>query len=191
MANESKFYPYARIVTGVAVAAVLLILVSNLRGFFVRPEDDPEWTPPPGSELVTQTAEAEQQVASGPGATLYAQHCATCHQPNGKGLANVYPPLAGSELLQGDPAQSIAIVLHGFQGKIQRNGKEYNGVMTPFGNLLSDEEIAQILTHERSSWGNSAEPVTPEMVAQVREMTKGRTQPMTEEDLRKLKPVSQ
>ncbi len=191
MANESKFYPYARIVAGVAIAAVLLILISNLQGFFVRPEDDPEWTPPPGSEQLAQAATGEQQVASGPGADLYAKHCATCHQPNGKGLPGVYPPLAGSELLQGEPARPIAIVLHGFTGKIQRNGKEYNGVMTPFGNLLSNEEIAQILSHERSSWGNSADAVTPEMVAQVREMTQGRTQPMTEEDLMKLEPVSQ
>lgn len=85
----------------------------------------------------------------------------------------------------------IAIVLYGFRGKIQRNGQEYDGVMTPFGNQLSDEEIAQILTYVRNSWGNSADSVTPEMVAQVREMTKGRTQPMTEEDLMKLEPVSQ
>ena len=63
--------------------------------------------------------------------------------------------------------------------------------MTPFGNQLSDEEIAQILTYVRNSWGNSADSVTPEMVAQVREMTKGRTQPMTEEDLMQLQPVSQ
>ncbi len=191
MASESKFYPYARIVTGVAIAAVLLILISNLQGFFVRPEDDPEWTPPPGSEQVVQEAGQKQQAAKGPGAELYARHCATCHQPNGKGLPKVYPPLAGSELLQGDPVHPIAIVLYGFRGKIQRNGQEYDGVMTPFGNQLSDEEIAQILTYVRNSWGNSADSVTPEMVAQVREMTKGRTQPMTEEDLMKLEPVSQ
>ncbi len=191
MANESKFYPYARIVTGVAIAAVLLILLSNLQGFFVRPEDDPEWTPPAGTEQVVQEVGQEQQAAKGPGAELYARHCAACHQSNGKGLPKVYPPLAGSELLQGDPVHSIAIVLYGFRGKIRRNGQEYDGVMTPFGNQLSDEEIAQILTYVRNSWGNSADSVTPEMVAQVREMTKGRTQPMTEEDLMQLQPVSQ
>ncbi len=189
MAKEAKFYPYARFIAGIAIASVLLILASNLQGFFVSPEDDPEWTPPAGVVQGTQGGE-QAQAAAGPGAKLYMQHCATCHQKHGKGLPGVYPPLAGSALLQGDPAKPIAIVLHGFQGKIEREGKVYDGVMTPFGNLLSDEEIAQILTHERASWGNAADAVTPEMVAKVREMTKSHTQPMTEADLENLGSVA-
>jgi mono/diheme cytochrome c family protein len=107
-------------------------------------------------------------------------HCATCHQPNGKGLDPAFPPLVGTPWVTGSEERLIKITLHGIWGKIDVNGKVYdpaNGVppMTPFGSILSDEEIAAVLTYVRNSWGNKAEPVLPATVKKVREATKDRS----------------
>lgn len=112
--------------------------------------------------------------------------CSACHQADGKGLAGVYPPLAGSDWVTGDPNIPIAIVLHGMQGPVTVNGQQYNSLMAPLGSL-SDEQIAAILTYERASWGNSASAVTAAQVAQVRAATSSRTQPWTAAEVRSAK----
>ena len=61
--------------------------------------------------------------------------CQTCHQENGEGLPNLYPPLAGSDLLTGDPSIPIAIILHGMQGEVEVKGQKYNNVMAPWASL--------------------------------------------------------
>jgi serine/threonine protein kinase len=109
--------------------------------------------------------------------------CGTCHQENGEGLPNLYPPLAGSEWLTGDPAIPIAIVLHGMQGEIMVRGARYNNGMAPWASLR-DEQIAAILTYARSSWGNRASAVSAAQVAEVRAATAGRTTHWTPEEVR-------
>ena len=116
------------------------------------------------------------------GADEYAI-CATCHQQNGEGLANAYPPLAGSEYVTGDPARLVAIILHGIQGPITVNGMQYNALMPAWASQLSNEQIAAIATYERRSWGNSASAITPQQVAAVRAATGGRTTPWTGAEL--------
>jgi mono/diheme cytochrome c family protein len=101
----------------------------------------------------------------------------------GTGIPGVYPSLAGSALATGDERLAIRIVLHGFQGPIERNGTKYNGVMQPWRNDLSDQQIADVLTYVRSSWGNTAAAVTPEAVKAEREATKTRTRAYTEAEL--------
>lgn len=100
--------------------------------------------------------------------------CLTCHQADGKGLAGVYPPLAGSEYVNGDPSIPIAIILHGLQREIQVAGQSYNAVMAPWAQL-SYAQIAVILSYERASWGNTGGAVTPEQVAKVRSATSSRS----------------
>jgi mono/diheme cytochrome c family protein len=112
--------------------------------------------------------------------------CQTCHQETGLGLPNLYPPIAGSEWLTGDPEIPIAIVLHGMQGEITVKGQKFNNVMAPWA-TLSDAQIAAILTYERSSWGNTASAVTPEQVAAVRAITASRTGPWTPEEVKAAK----
>lgn len=98
------------------------------------------------------------------GAKLYSQVCAACHQESGKGVVGAFPPLAGSTIVNAaDTEVLIKIVLQGY------NAHTEFGVMPPFGEQLTDAEVAAILTHERSSWGNSADKVTEEDVAKVRE----------------------
>lgn len=112
--------------------------------------------------------------------------CQTCHQENGEGLPNLYPPLAGSEWLTGDAEIPIAIVLHGMQGEITVKGQKFNNVMAPWASL-SDAQIAAILTYERSTWGNSAAAVTAEQVAAVRAATSTRTTPWTPDEVKAAK----
>ena len=81
-----------------------------------------------------------------------------------------------------DATKPIRIVLHGFQGAIERNGKTYNGVMAAWSQL-SDQEIADVLTHVRSSWGNSAGAVTVDEVKAVRDQTAGKVGAYTEAEL--------
>jgi mono/diheme cytochrome c family protein len=109
------------------------------------------------------------------GAALYASLCVACHQANGQGLPGVFPPLAGSEWVQGKDSTTSAILLHGINGALTVKGSTYNGAMPAFKDQLSDEQIAAVLTHVRSQWGNQAAPVSAETVAQAREAHKART----------------
>jgi mono/diheme cytochrome c family protein len=119
------------------------------------------------------------------GAEVFTK-CAVCHQATGLGLPGAYPPLAGSEWLLNNPEVPIRIVLHGLQGAITVKGGAFNNAMTPFGEQLSDAEIAAVLSYERSSWGNSASKITAEQVASVRAATKSQTAPWNPADLQGL-----
>ena len=100
------------------------------------------------------------------GKATYMQTCFACHQSEGQGVANAFPPLAKSDYLNADVDRAIGIVLHGKTGEITVNGKKYNSVMT--AQSLTDDEIANVLTYVYHSWGNSKQVVTPEMVKKVR-----------------------
>ena len=98
------------------------------------------------------------------GAKLYAQVCAACHQDTGKGIVGAFPSLVGSSIVNDENTEKlIRVVIQGY------NARTDYGVMPPFGDQLNDAEIAAILTHERSSWGNDAAPVTEEDVAKIRQ----------------------
>ncbi len=114
------------------------------------------------------TLTLEQQVAAG--RALFNGTCSVCHQDNGAGLPDVFPPLAKSDYLQADRARAIAGVLNGRTGPITVNGKTYNSVMPPMSQL-NDDEIANILTYVLNSWGNAGGHVTAAEVAQVRKAT--------------------
>ena len=96
------------------------------------------------------------------GQNVYQQNCAACHQPTGLGIPDVFPPLAQSDFLMADKARSIRVVKQGLQGEIMVNGKKYNNVMPAMS--LTDEEIANVLTYIRNSWGNKGDAVTPDEV---------------------------
>ena len=112
--------------------------------------------------------------------------CQTCHQADGNGVPNAFPPLAGSEIATGPSEVPIAIVLHGLQGPLTVHGTTYNGQMAAWGQF-SDEDIAATLTYVRSSWGNAAPAVTADEVEAVRAATAGRTTPWTWDELTKAK----
>lgn len=101
------------------------------------------------------------------GKQVYLQTCFVCHQVNGEGVPGQIPPLVSSDYLMRDKERSIRAVLQGLSGEIVVNNQKYNGVMIPM-NYLADDQIANVLTYVRNSFGNSGEPVTVEEVRRVR-----------------------
>jgi len=102
------------------------------------------------------------------GSATYTAQCAACHQATGQGIPSAFPPLAGDPVVTADdPAEHVTTVLHGKQGSTI-NGVTYGSAMPAFAEQLSDEEIAAVVNHERTSWGNSAPLVTPADVAALR-----------------------
>ncbi len=124
-----------------------------------------------------QGAPAAAPGAAIDGAAVYAARCVACHQANGAGLPGVFPPLAASEWVTGKESTLAAVVLHGIEGPLTVKGSTYNGAMPAFAAQLGDAELAALLTHIRSQWGNTAAPVTAETVAAVRRETAARTTP--------------
>ena len=100
------------------------------------------------------------------GKRLFTSICAACHQPTGRGLPNVFPPLAGSDFLNADKQRAIKIVINGRQGEVLVNGMKFNNSMPAFP--LSDQDIANTLTFVYNSFGNSGLEVTPEEVKTLR-----------------------
>lgn len=108
-------------------------------------DDSREWTP---DELAER------------GGSLYATHCAACHQPDGKGLPPVFPALDGSAVATGDMAEMLKVIVHGRPGT----------AMAAFGAQLSDAEIAAVATWVRGAWSNDADDaVQPVDVAAARD----------------------
>lgn len=100
------------------------------------------------------------------GKQIYGQTCIACHQAEGQGIANAFPPLAKSDYLNADVDRAIDAVLHGLSGEITVNGLKYNSIMTK--QMISQEEVANVLTYVYNSWGNNKTVVTPEMVKKVK-----------------------
>ncbi|MBE7495180.1 MAG: cytochrome c [Verrucomicrobiaceae bacterium] len=111
--------------------------------------------------------------------------CGGCHQGNGAGIPGQFPPLAGSEWVTGGTERLIRVVQHGLVGAITVKGQGYNtpGGMQPFGAAMSSQDLANVLTYIRNSWGNEGTMITKEMVQKVRDEEKRASQ-WTEADLK-------
>jgi mono/diheme cytochrome c family protein len=128
----------------------------------------------------TRTLEGEDLRMYRIGKEVYLRdaHCVTCHQANGEGVANIYPPLAKSEWIT-DDARFIKLALKGLWGPIEVNGQKFDpskGVppMMGFAGMLNDIELAAVLTYVRQSFGNDGEPISGEAVRSVRDATRDR-----------------
>ncbi len=100
-------------------------------------------------------------------AQTYQIYCAGCHQRDGRGDSQRFPPLDGSEWVTGDKSRLIGLVLKGLEGPIEVKGQMYNGVMPQHG-FLEDDKLADILSYVRTSFGNDADAVSEAEVAAVR-----------------------
>ncbi|RNC84841.1 MAG: cytochrome c [Winogradskyella sp.] len=102
------------------------------------------------------------------GRLVYDDFCVSCHMTNGKGVPNVFPPLADSDYLKSKREESIKAIKYGLKDEITVNGVTYNGVMTPLG--LEDDEVADVMNYINYSWGNDyGEKVTQEEVSNIAE----------------------
>ncbi|MBP0904686.1 copper-containing nitrite reductase [Mariniflexile gromovii] len=143
------------------------IYSGELRDDIYLPEGPGIQSMPTTGEIVASEVPAksfEEQIEFGKQA--YMQTCFACHQAEGQGVPNAFPPLAKSDYLNADVDRAIGVVLHGLTGEITVNGQKYNSVMTR--QMLSPDEIANVLTYVYNSWGNSKKVVTKAMVEKVK-----------------------
>jgi mono/diheme cytochrome c family protein len=121
------------------------------------------------------------------GKVLFDANCALCHNTDGSGKPGQAPPLAGSEwVLTAGVNRLIRIPQVGLNGPIKVLNQDWNLNMAGMGAVYSDEQLADLLSYIRNSWGNKASVVTAEQVKKVRADLGGRAQPYTGEELMKL-----
>lgn len=105
------------------------------------------------------------------GKKVYTLHCVSCHQPDGGGVPGLNPPLERTSYVLGSKTKLIRIVLKGMNTHEEIDGETYNNTMAPH-NHLTDQQIADVLTYIRNSFGNKATAITPGDVKYVRARTK-------------------
>ena len=129
--------------------------------------------------LMSQTKPAAKKNAVAPGIMasiargqeVYLQQCLSCHQADGGGVQNLNPPLIKTKYVLGDKTKLIKIVLDGLSGELEVGEETFHNVMAPHRDL-SDQEIADVLTYVRNSFGNKASAITPAQVKVVRALKK-------------------
>ncbi|WP_178986058.1 copper-containing nitrite reductase [Winogradskyella helgolandensis] len=114
------------------------------------------------SEIPAKSFEEQMEF----GKQIYMQTCFACHQAEGQGIPNAFPPLANSDYLNADVDRAIGVVVNGLSGEITVNGEKYNSVMTK--QMISSDDVANVLTYVYNSWGNSKKVVTKKMVDDVK-----------------------
>jgi nitrite reductase (NO-forming) len=136
--------------------------------------------PAPASESAAFVKADDEQMKRG--LAVYSRTCIACHQPTGKGLAPVFPSIAGVPIVNGDATLPIKFILHGLMGPITVDGVTYNSMMPPVAGV-SDQEVADVLTYVRQSFGNKSNPVTADQVKAVRAANAARTAPWNTAEL--------
>jgi mono/diheme cytochrome c family protein len=123
---------------------------------------------PASGERESAPAGAAAAAASERGARLYADRCAACHGERGEGVPGAYPPLAGNRAVAiSPPANLVHIVLRGgFAPTTAGNPRPFG--MPPFATVLSDRDVADVLSYVRASWGHRAAAITPLEVSRYR-----------------------
>jgi mono/diheme cytochrome c family protein len=140
--------------------------------------------------VLSVAARAQQPAAATPeelaaGKAVYMKICFACHQPTGLGLPPLFPPLTKSEYAQGNPERFAAMILKGNLPPMTVDGKVY--ALTPMiaqEAVLNDADIAAVMTYVRASFGNTAPPVTAEVVAAARKKFIDRKTSWTEAELK-------
>jgi mono/diheme cytochrome c family protein len=118
--------------------------------------------------LIAQQAQpAEVQESIARGEKLYTLYCLSCHQKSGNGVPHMNPPLIKTSYVTGDIKKLVTWVLKGSTENIPIDGKTYSNNM-PAQNYLKDDQIADVLTYVRNSFGNTSSAVTPADVKEVR-----------------------
>jgi len=101
------------------------------------------------------------------GKNLYVKYCLSCHQSDGSGVPNMFPPIRNSDWVNGDKNKIISVLLNGLDGDIDVNEEPFSQVM-PKQDSLTDLQIAQLLTYIRQNFGNNADAVQPADVSNLR-----------------------
>jgi mono/diheme cytochrome c family protein len=134
-----------------------------------------DWPERPGGVAAVPPLTTDERLAFDQGKEVYRNICQACHQPDGRGQDRVAPSLVGSSLALAQPGIPARILLNGKEGLI--------GLMPAIGTVLSDDQIAGVLTYIRREWGQAGTPVDAATVKTVRALSAGRTRPWTNDEL--------
>ena len=115
---------------------------------------------PDGGDASRRATGDDDAVASEAGAKLYTTHCAACHGDRGEGVAGAYPALAGNRAVAITPPANLVhiVVRGGFAPTTPGNPRPFG--MPPFATVLSDADVADVLSFLRASWGHRAAAVS-------------------------------
>lgn len=137
-----------------------------------------QWPGKPGAAAPVTPLTPEEQQRFDAGREVYQNLCAACHLPDGRGREKLGSSLVGSQFAAGPPPIPIRILLNGKEGPV--------GLMPPLASVLSDDQIAAVLTYIRREWGQTGSPVDSATVKQIRALTAGRTRPWTDQELARI-----
>ncbi|MDV6315293.1 cytochrome c [Idiomarina sp. HP20-50] len=104
---------------------------------------------------------------AGDGENVYKKYCQACHQPNGKGMQGVFPPLANNPNLKDQPEYIAKTIITGKSGPLSVNGTNYNGSMPPMG-YLKDADIAALVNYINTDLVQGSETITAEAISSMR-----------------------
>jgi len=120
-------------------------------------------------QLTAQPAKASMEG----GKKVYEATCLACHQADGLGVPGMNPTLVKTKWVLGSKKTLIKVILNGLKGgEIEIDGDSFHNPMPPQASLMSDKEIADVLTYVRNSFGNKANAVMPSEVKAARVITK-------------------
>lgn len=183
---EERIRPMPIVAAAVAVGMFIWGLIYiGISGPYTEPRYGDQRTL---ADLSGQPAAADAGAAVD-GKAVFAANCAACHQATGAGLPGVFPPLDGSEWVQGKPVVLANILLHGIEGELEVHGTTYNGQMPAFPQL-DDAELAGVATYIRGAWGNSADPVDADLFKAERDAARRDAPFNGSADLKKLEAES-
>ncbi len=123
----------------------------------------------PAAKAAATAANASQSKLRGE--AVYRNFCLACHQADGSGVAGLNPPLIQNNWVLGPKSRLIEQVLEGSQGKVEIDGETFHNNMPPMAQL-TDQQIADVITYVRRSFGNNASAATPAEVKSIRAKTK-------------------
>ena len=147
----------------------LVVLTMAACGNSKQQKQESETQSQPETKAANEEASASSSSAMNnhPGKKVYNSICLACHMADGSGVPGMHPPLIETEWVSGDKERLIDLVLNGMEGKIEVNGETYNSIMPP-NSHLTDQQIADVLTYIRKSFGNNSSEITKAEVAKVR-----------------------
>ena len=119
------------------------------------------------SSVICIASTQPSQTSKQRGNALYKQYCLTCHQADGGGVPRMNPPLIKTTYVTGDKKKLIQWVLQGSVEKVPIDGQTYSNNMPP-QKYLTDQQVADVLTFIRSSFGNKSSAIFATDVKAVR-----------------------
>ena len=184
LSGEREHFPiWLYIVCGIA----LFLAGSSFTGFQMFGRDMLDQGPG-GAPLPSSSQQAAEPTLTPAqlGGKIYGQNCASCHQASGMGQPGSYPPLAGSNWVQGSKLRLSAILLKGLQGPVtvQGAGGTFGvQVMPAQETTLTPEKLANLMTYIRSEWGNKGDAVTVDDVNAAKTKFASHSAAFTEQEL--------